>query len=284
MRRLVTIEDLSGDITEALREIEALGPLYEEFKKNDDKYREIILEIGGDGSRSVGVHASEVSGCLRKMVYSMSEVDKKVRSEDADVNMRMRFQLGHVLHALVQSDVQHMCAETMGEMVFEDEVKISPELGGTAEQYNVHSHSDGVFTKLDKEFNPTLRVNFEIKTMSGPEYDKLTKPKPEHVEQAHVYMKCLDVPVTWFFYYNKSNSNWTKPRAPFLITFDHKIWDRIENRIKRAYKYIGDGELPNREEGRPCGWCPFASKCNPMYLKLRSTKSSGRKAPPRKVR
>lgn len=278
--QLLTIDDLGKEGWQSLLPNAAwLGDLYEEFKKHDTDFRNIHATMGGDEGRANGIHASEVSGCLRKVVYSLMETEKKNKADSVDTNMRRRFQQGHMLHALFQSDFDRMCWMSDGTVEFKPEVEITPDLNEVAKEYGIYSHSDGEFTFFAGH-QPYLRVGLEVKTMSDGEFAKLKKPLDYHVEQAHIYMKVLDLPLMWFFYYNKSNSNWTTPKAPFLMAFDHRIWTRLENKIRHAYKLAAEKTLPEREEGMSCKWCSFSWTCLPTILQARGG-GSRRRSPPK---
>jgi len=271
--QLLTISDLQTDWQPLLSNVGYLGQLYDHFKRHDSGDRDIPVHIHGESTREAGVHASEVSGCLRRLVYGIQGTQRRVKPEDVNINMRRRFQLGHMLHALTQDDFDLMCMQSDGRLVFSDEVNIHPGMGGVAETWKIHSHCDGIFTFLNEQYNPYLRVGLEIKTMSADMFDKATKPLDYHLDQVCIYMKALELPLMWMFYYNKSNSNWTKPMAPYLITFDHKLWGRLEQRMMHAYTVSGSGQLPERQEGMPCTWCPFAWTCEPTTLKRRNSPS-----------
>lgn len=279
MSKLLTIDDLAQPgWQDALPSAAWLGDLYEEFKKHDTQRRHIEFDIGGDEERAYGIHASEICGCLRKVVYSLTREEQRNSPEHSDTNMRRRMQQGSAVHGLVQSDFDRMCWLTDGRVEFQHEVRIAPELYPLAQQYEIHSSTDGIFT-LFANHEPFLRVGLEIKTMSDKEYEKLRKPLDYHLEQAHVYMKLLNVPLMWFFYYNKSNSNWTAPKVPFLVAFDHRIWDKLEHRMQQAHALARAHTLPERQEGMPCRWCSYSWKCLPTILQRKQ--SMGRKPPPR---
>ena len=229
------------------------------------------MASGGDSQRAAGIHASEISKCQRLLTYAIKgEERRSVKAENADVNMRMRFELGHAVHAMLQSDFHCMCERFNGALTFEDEVRISPALGGTAAQYNMHSSCDGVFTFFS-EGQPYLRVGVEFKTKSDGQYTKMVKPDEDHLEQTCLYQKTLDVPLMWLFYYNKSNSNWTSSEPPYLFQFDAYLWDKkLEPRFTAAIATVqAGGPLPPKQEGMQCGWCPFAWTCQPTRQRAR---------------
>lgn len=281
---LVTIADLdqAPDVkAQFISHAMLLGNWYHEFKKQDSGPYSYTIINHGVSERSAGIHASEISKCFRLLVYSIrGEERRSTKSDKADANMQMRFDLGNAAHAMLQSDLKRMCEWLTTERVvwitFEDEVAISPELEGVAREWNLHSHCDGRFTfwAADPQ-NPTnalayLRVGLEIKTKSGPEYEKLTKPDAEHLEQTCLYMAALDVPLMWLLYYNKSNCNWTAPTPPYLYQFDKHLWEhKLETRFAKAHHLAERGELPKREEGRHCRWCPYTWTCQPPSLNVK---------------
>lgn len=280
--QLLTISDLydpNNDWKPLLEHVAWLGQAYDDWKAKDKGGREVRVWFGDSSNRSPGLHASELNTCVRQAVYALRGEQR--RAENPDVNMQQRFDDGTMRHALWQAEFEEICAATMGRVSFEDEVKISRELGGVSEQYDYASSCDGVFTFCDDYGNPYLRLGLEIKTMSGDEYDKANKPKEQHVQQATLYQRCLDLPLIWFLYYNKSNSNWSRPAAPFVVPFDNNEWNKLEARSQQAHFHVLNNTLPEREEGMPCKWCAFAHVCQPTILKLHST--YGRNNKPRRV-
>jgi hypothetical protein len=261
---LARIADLNKPIEEIQPYIEMarqLSKLYDDFLENfkEDK-----------SHRPAGIHASELNKCLRQTYYSVIALEKK---NITSLNMRRRFHMGHAVHDMVQRELHKMAAMAQAEQVaqqngwyleFEDEVKVSPAHQELAEKYKIYSSCDGVFTFRELEHgDPVLRVGLEIKTENPDSYDKLTGPKKEHVEQVHVYMACLDLPLVWFFYMNKGNQNTTPSSSPWLLPFNPQVWFALEQRAQTVLQHEAAGSEPLREEGNHCGFCPYEWKCNP---------------------
>ena len=214
---LRTIDDLlqekPAEVERLIQEAGQLGALFEEYL------------VEGDGSaeaRAPGLHASEISKCDRQAVYAL--LGEERRDGHTDVTWKKRFLIGHAVHDMFQSAFEKMTRKKYLHITFEAEVKIAPELQPMAAKWNIQSHCDGVFTVRESWNGPELyRVALEIKTKSPPEYDKLLRPEEVHVEQGHVYMACLDVPLIWFLYYNKGNQNYTNSNNPsFLLKYNPK--------------------------------------------------------------
>lgn len=269
MPRLSTIADLN-------QPSDVLAPLMEEAEGFSRRVLKFIEEYNGEyryevavhpeRSRTAGVHASELSHCQRQLVYSMSGEGKV--PEKADLNMRQRFHVGHALHGMLQNYFELMASSSNGTIRFYPEVGINPSNNKVAAEWNIWTSCDGLF----EFFNPTLgpepylRMGLELKSMSAPEFDKIKKPKDDHLEQSCVYMACLDMPLMWTLYYNKSNSNFTPTKSPYLFSFDHHRWDELQVRILQANQRINSKELPPRTEGKYCGWCAFSWTCQPPTL------------------
>lgn len=236
----------------ARKTISKLGDRYESFLNNRT-----------EPPREPGIHASEISVCLRKIVYSISTPRDNKRPS---AFWRRKFELGHAVHSMVQAQFREMAGIPAHRIRFVDEVKIHPDKQRLAADFDIHSSTDGVFDLLDEWMEPEYRSILEIKTKSKDEYKKLREPEPEHVEQAHVYMACLDVPYTWFFYWDKDTHMYTHPTDVFLITFDQQLWDNIEDRMMHAYGYMREGSFPPREDGYHCEICAWSNTCQPKYL------------------
>jgi len=267
MEKLTKIEHLESISAETrmryLKKVDSLRFKYMrliEGRTGDVRYD---VHIGGGEHRAGGVHASEVGGCLRALTYAISSTERIPGKSNC--NMLMRFAVGHALHSMLQHDFHTMCKED-DEIGFEDEVNIDPSIGGPAGTWNIHSHCDGVFTFFEKG-EPYLRVGLEIKTASDKDYSVTNEPKTKHREQTCVYMSCLDLPLMWVLYYNKSNSNFTGPHAPWLYKFDAHLWRKLEKRMSSATIHSIRESLPARDEGFECSWCPFSWTCDPMRLR-----------------
>ena len=228
-------------------------------------YDAFIANSRGDGhARLPGIHASEVSGCERKIVYSLLATPRK---DSISKNWRQRFQMGHAIHGMLQRDFHQMAKKSGGLIAFEDEVLIAPAIQQVASQWFINSSCDGVFTFFDEPGGPpVLRIALEIKSEAPDGYDKLKAPKPEHIEQGHIYMKALDVPLIWYLYMNKANQNNTDTSGPFLVTFDPAIWDKLEAKFQRCFDLADKEEIPPREESMICQFCAFSYCCQPPSL------------------
>lgn len=275
--RLLTIDDLTApgnDWKPLLNHVAALQTVFEGYKAKSRTARRIKVYMTGDEDRAPGLHASELNGCLRQAAYSLTGMKKKADAANTNTNMLMRFELGSAVHAVLQDDFQRMCADTNGRLLFDDEVRIDRDTSPLAAQYDFSSSTDGIFTFFDEQDNPYLRVGLEIKTMSKDEFDKANKPKEQHVMQGTMYQKLLDVPLMWFLYYNKSNSNYTPPLAPWVVPFDKNIWSRLESRASQVHTLVRENSLPDREEGMQCSWCPYAWTCEPARNRIASAQGA----------
>lgn len=259
---LLKIGDIPCEL--AQKTAEGLSRAYDEFVENED---------GGRSSRKPGIHASEL-GCPRKVVYSLLGTEKHGKIKRF---WRQRFQFGKYAHQMIQDDFARMAAASNGAMTFEAEVPISGDLQELAREFSLESACDGVFTFFDKFSAPFLRIGLEIKTESPSEYEKLTAPKPDHVRQAHVYMKVLDLPMMWFMYINKGNQNNTASVKPFLVDFDPTIWAGLELEFRDRLEEAALGQLPEGKESIVCEFCSYAWTCQPAILNKNKVKATLRR-------
>ena len=286
--QLVSIADLqrpAEELEPILQYANKLGELWLDFVKQDAESYVYTVYDSGEKDRSSGIHASEMSKCMLKMVYSIMGVERRVLPETLDANMKLRFRTGTAIHSMIQTDFERM-AVWYNKMyygrglalTFQRELKIRPDLQEAAESWGLNSHCDGLFTfwRQDRElppsygyeWDPFLRIGVEIKTSSDKAYDDRKKPEPDHLEQTTLYQACLDVPVMWVLYYNKSNSNFSTAYAPWLFKFDKHLWENeLEMRFAKAHHHAETRQMPPRTEGKHCSWCPFAWLCDPQVLK-----------------
>ena len=180
MPRLVTISDLLTNSEEEN------GSFVDRARQLCTVCEEILATDKGDGhTRAPGIHASEISGCKRKIVYSLLGTER--RDQAAPV-WRERFRMGHVVHALLQQQMHMIAGLTQKSdlgwhISFEDELEISPRLQRMAKKWDIYSHCDGIFTIRESWDGPAvLRIALEIKSEAPDSYAKLKGVRPDHVE------------------------------------------------------------------------------------------------------
>lgn len=148
-------------------------------------------------------------------------------------------------------------------------------------------HADGV---LDCEDG--VNRLFEFKTIKSSDFDNLEEPKPDHVIQAHSYMRLLGLDEALIVYQDKGKQCEWKFKSPgvyepynvhlkpFLVEFDGNLWREVELRIRdyhKARKLIDrrrkSGKQPTKSdvkkfervcEDRNCSmarFCPLQNQC-----------------------
>jgi CRISPR/Cas system-associated exonuclease Cas4 (RecB family) len=278
--RLVTNADLNRseeELAPLITQAQKLAELWIEFIKQDSDSYEYTVVDHGERARAAGIHGSEMSKCMLKVVYSIMGTERKTVAETMDANMKLRMRTGTAIHRQLQTDFRRMAAwytknyRDLGyAMSFDDELGVNKDLQVIAAEWELSSSCDGAFTfwRWDgTTWAPYLRVGVEIKTSSDPSYVARKKPEADHLEQTCLYQACLDLPLMWVLYYNKSNSNFTTPYSPWLFKFDRHKWENdLEMRFAKAHHYADTRQLPDRAEGRHCAWCAFAWTCNPKIL------------------
>lgn len=214
--------------------------------------------------RPAGIHASEVASCLRKAQYTYFGAEKKHRST---AYWSRILRMGEATHNLLQDEFRYLNGNSG--LKAEVEVNINPKTSETARKYNVYGHADVVLTVRDcMDSSLDMKILVEIKSISEKGFEELKSPKAEHVQQAMLYMKCLDIPVGWIIYWNKGTQVLSEPEAPFIFPFKESVWNIVENRILKVINSTSFSQqsLLDREEGMHCKFCSYAHLCQPKIL------------------
>jgi CRISPR/Cas system-associated exonuclease Cas4 (RecB family) len=278
--QLVTLQDLARpeeELAPLISQAQKLGELWLEFIKQDTEAHDYTVGIGGEKDRSAGIHASEMSKCMLRLVYSIMGTERKPDAQATKANMKLRFRTGSAIHSMIQSDFKRMAQwytknyQHLGwALTFDSELPVRANLQEIAKAWDLSSSCDGAFTFWVQEgvtWRPYIRVGLEIKTSSDRQFEDRKKPEADHLEQTCLYQATLDLPLMWLLYYNKSNSNFTTPFSPWLFKFDKTLWEReLEVRFAKAHHHAETKQMPDRTEGMHCGWCPFAYVCQPKVL------------------
>ena len=261
---LVTIEDLGAPGADKV--LEEMGRLSQDY----DRF--LVTSPDHHTDRPAGLHASEINPCALKAYFTMTGMEKKVIRKHS--KWRKRFEHGSALHEVIQTNMQQMAESSGGEIEFDKEVEITPETSLIAARYNIYSHCDGLVRKYKVgargERRLFGRIALEIKSASPSDYEKINKPKPEHIEQGHVYMACLNVPAIYFMYYNKGNDNIKPSNGNFMVKFNQALWERLARRFDSWYDLIDLGKRPEKKESIVCEFCPYSWTCQPDYTNKKS--------------
>ena len=116
-------------------------------------------------------------------------------------------------------------------------------------------------------------------------FSSLTKPKPEHVQQASVYASELGLENILFIYVGKdvdpkhySEEEFLNlPIKIFEVKVSNTAVDLIKCKIESIYQATDSGSLPAKEytleeDRSPCKWCPFLWQCYPEQVDITSIK------------
>jgi CRISPR/Cas system-associated exonuclease Cas4 (RecB family) len=256
---LLSISDLP-DVDPYRAYIKELVDVYSGHLSKDDSH-----------GRNPGIHPSEISECHRRAFYTMTNTKKK---GGIDPKWVLKFNHGTALHEMIQNDWTNISSESGGLIEFVPEIEITPNTCEVSKRYKIYGHCDGVICikKIDSngELVDHIRMGLEIKSISPRGYESLTSPKPAHIEQAHVYMKCLDLPVMWLFYYNKGSDYYTKPEGKFLVKYSHIVWDKLEERFNNWLDHVERGTQPEKNDGIGCEFCSYTWLCKPKYMRAKN--------------
>jgi len=267
MTQIRTIEDLEGLSPEEIEDIRSSIKLkefyylgarqmgrqtgltlseYEEWRQEEPV--EECRTCHGTGmwkepKRSVGtIHASSAHTCRRRLYYDVM-ADHAPKTEFRP-ELLITFAIGHAIHDVVQKAL-HIALPGN----FEDEVRVD-----NPEAFVLNSRTDGVVDL------PQARVLLEIKSIGG-EFDKLSQPKEDHINQAvGIYAHSLDVPFISFLYVSKA---WPYPVKEFVVPYDHKVyrkWWRKKGSVVDAA--IESGVPPIADSTKSdCQQCPYNYFC-----------------------
>ena len=209
-----------------------------------------------EDKRKPGIHASEISGCKRKAVYTLLGADKV---DTIDLLWQKRFELGHLIHRNIQKRFHEIARKSGGKISFTDEVVVNPQTSNVAAAWNIQSACDGIIRLIDSGIVLDSMI-LEIKSISPSGYTSLREPEEKHTEQAHVYMACLGIHKTYFMYVNKSTGEYTPSKEPWVQHFDEDRWVQLTKRFAEFHELAETG-LPDPTPGFECQFCSYRHIC-----------------------
>lgn len=238
------------------------------------------------------IHASQIHKCLKALVYSCTDkVNEGKRNVSAEA--RLTFDHGHSLHHMLQgygkkgawgapidysSEVAILPdadeAERKGERVLEEAIKyqVRSSVDAVLWSYIVHNVRDlgSVNIRLLHEYKSIHPGRIKKGGGLYGGFADLQSPQISHKQQAHIYMQCLNIPLTVFLYYNKGDDT----IAEFVMPYDPIMWGFIKKKILKVHDYADSNQLPPWHEtsaildSSECNYCEYAHICNPPLVEL----------------
>jgi len=238
------------------------------------------------------IHASQIHKCIKSLVYSCTD---KVHEGKRNVSpeSRLTFDHGHSLHHMLQrygkkgawcAPVDYSPevailpdadeAEKRNERILEEAIKygIRSSVDAVLWKYTVHNIRDlgTINIRLLHEYKSIHpgKVKKDGGLYGG--FSDLRGPQPSHKQQAHIYMQCLNIPLTVFLYYNKGDDT----IAEFAMPYDPITWGFIRKKILKVYEYVDNDKLPPWHEtaafldNSECNYCEYLTICNPPLVEL----------------
>jgi CRISPR/Cas system-associated exonuclease Cas4 (RecB family) len=227
-------------------------------KANKNRRRGVCPTCSGEGYvgeklRTVGtIHASSNSACIAALYYDVTGEIRK--ATEISIALQLTFAIGHAIHAQIQ-DAFHTALEED----YKSEVPVD-----LPEAMICNGSADGVIALS------LCSVLLEIKTISPDEFGKLRKAKPEHLIQASLYAKGLDVPFISFLYVSKG---WPHDIKEYVQVYDEDVFHTwYRGKGSKVEEALENGKPPvanaSSYECKNCGYrkdCPQAVGINDRF-------------------
>ena len=190
-------------------------------------------------------HPSSIGNCQRKLAFQRLDAPTNGEPSGAELlRQALIFEIGTYVHVLFQN----LC-ERAG-------ILEAREVSVIDHKRCIIGHADGIL-KIKGH-----RHLLEIKSCNLNTYSKLRQPKPEHEEQAMIYMKLLNLDSAFIVYFHKDTSQIKE----FRIKLNESLWkNRVEPRILNFQENMRKHKLPKREgelpSKFPCTYCEFSRIC-----------------------
>lgn len=228
-------------------------------------YTLALATVTRDDSRQGYFHPSAVGACRRKSVYEFIRAPfiPTLNPDSLEI-----FDLGHAIHELVGRkllDVARVLKPKNIGYSFRQEVPFDPTVDQLFSDIGIGGTCDGVIEIWSDTWRQ--RSVLETKSINGKNFEGLSKPKKEHLMQAHLYAYRFDTPIVYNWYYCKENSK----RRVYATPFDVKVFGDAIQYFEVLREHVERGTLPERDEDfYECPRCPYRDVCQPdILVKLR---------------
>lgn len=188
-----------------------------------------------------GFHPSYTNQCARYWYYLFNGAEVETTFNPQTYRI---FDNGHKVHERIYSYLDHMG------------ILVAEEIPVTHDDPPIEGTADGIIDFYGKKL-----IEIKSISMEGFEYRRIyNKPKDDHIRQAQIYMRCLDLPQAFVIYENKNNQQ----ILPILIDRDDAFIDKLFTKYRKFYKNFTDDTIPDQPykiTSKNCGSCDLYSQC-----------------------
>ena len=213
--------------------------LVEELNKSIDDY--LAARNTPEQKKVGGFHPSYTNQCARYWYYLFEGTEMTPSFKSQTYRL---FDNGQAVHERLYTYLRGMGILVAEEIPVSHE---SPPIEGTA---------DGII-----DLNGHKLIELKSISNEGFHYRKLhNKPKDDHIRQAQIYMRCLDLPSGFVIYENKNNQE----ILPIYIERDDTFIDKLFKKYTGIYEAFLAKEIPTQPYKRSsakCADCNLAEKC-----------------------
>lgn len=214
-----------------------------------------------DDSRQGYFHPSEVGYCRRKSVYGFIRAPFIPTLDPESVEI---FDLGHAVHELVGRKLQDVGRVLRPKNIgysFRAEVPFDPAWDTLFSDLGIGGTADGIIEIWTDTWKQ--RSILEAKSINKEGFERLSKPKHEHLMQAHLYAYRFDCPIIYNWYYCKDNSK----RRVYASSFNVTVFNQAIEYFEKLRVHVEAGTLPERDEDFfECPRCQYRMVCQPEQL------------------
>lgn len=215
-------------------------------------------------------HPSASDGCARHGVYEFIGTPRVYPTEiTKDVNPvkdRDTFRIGHAIHEFTQTiigDLERVLAPKGIEFEFKSEVPYDRETDVLFLDFGIGGTTDGILELWHHASGWHQKGVIEIKSSKTEKFEELKGPKDGHQMQANLYAFRFDVPIIWYWYFNKNTSD----RKVFTRRAEDVWLEKALTKFDGMGKHAREGTLPDREESwYMCPRCEYGHTCKPEVL------------------
>jgi CRISPR/Cas system-associated exonuclease Cas4 (RecB family) len=205
--------------------------------------------------RHCGIHPSQLPHpCMLKIYW---EMEGKEQQERHSARTLLTFEIGHAVHDMFQG---YGAGGAWGP-IYEKEVRMTEGSHPLATELMIEGSADAenilVIDNIPDAPIFEVGIVHEYKTMNLENYKKLSRPKPEHKQQATIYAAVLDRPVVVYLYLCKNDSN----MSDFPVEFDAATWAVMENKARILNSLYNNSTEPEPTPAYHCNQCSFLYDC-----------------------
>ena len=236
------------------------------FLSRYDEFRSSQIKQHAEKPKSQAFAPSQLR-CKRLSWFRLRGVEPD-EITTPDLGLNFSAEVGTACHEIIQSNLQQMYGEDWIDVKWYLENVLKPTYEYTVQQSGYESLIHIQNPPIRFACDGIIRIDgvyylLEIKTSEFSSFQKLSDPKPQHIDQIKCYSTLLGLPNVLVMYQDRMYGGIKVFEKKYTQADHNEVWRMFEDVMRAVETHLAPPRLPSNDPWcTNSNMCPYRTKCS----------------------